>query len=186
MEKVQVKEDNHSLSSTENNVVCVEFLYIDNDECDPCTKAETIVEEVVFDINKLLEETGVVIKLIKTYVDSVEHAQEVGLISSPTVRIDGKDLQMDIQEKYCETCSDISGEEINCRIWTYKEREYSILPKGMLIENILKHIYGTDQSTYPTATERKEVPENIKLFFEGKENKKLEKNKCGCSSSSCC
>jgi hypothetical protein len=85
-------------------------------------------------------------------------------ISSPTIRVNGKDIQMTFKESLCESCGDLCGDEVDCRVWIYEGREYNSPPKSMIIEALLKEIYGG--RTIDTSENSDYVmPENLKHFY---------------------
>jgi hypothetical protein len=116
----------------------------------------------------ILKAIGVEVKMRKTHVESLEQAIEVGFLSSPTVRINGRDLQLDFTENYCATCSRVSGTETNCRVWLYRGEEYSAPPKAMIIEAVLQEVYGSAQSTPAKIVRPENVLANLTRFFESK------------------
>ena len=80
-------------------------------------------------------------------------------------------------KRFCACCGEISGTQVDCRVFLYRGRQYSVPPKAMLAEAILQKAFvppvGTGQEPYV-------LPENLKRFFEGKERKKA------CCSGTCC
>jgi len=105
----------------------------------------------------------------KLHVQSEEQARELGFISSPTIRLNGKDIQLEVKESLCESCGEIAGENIDCRVWIWQGQEYTAPPKGMIIEAILQEVYGgaKEQPQAPPTT--RDVPDNLKRFFAAKQ-----------------
>ena len=58
---------------------------------------------------------------------------------------------------------------MDCRVFEYEGILYEVPPKAMLAEAILKKALLTPKSS---CCERYELPENLKNFFNGKEQKK--------------
>lgn len=175
-------------SKVKNNVIVLEYLYLDNKECDPCSKNEEVVDEAVYDLNNFLNKFATTIELKKVHIDSIKKARDYRITSSPTIRINGTDIQLEAMDEYCKSCSDISGEDTSCRVWIYQGRTYSVLPKELLIELILKQVYSENKNDIKEELNY-EVPENIIKFFEGKMKKAESKSKPSCccgSSNKCC
>lgn len=94
----------------------------------------------------MLEVTGIEVVVNKVNVLSEEQAKEYQFVSSPTIRINGCDIQIEVKESPCESCGDLCGDNVDCRVWKYQGEEYTIPPKSMIIEAILKEIYGKDNN----------------------------------------
>ncbi|NLE23762.1 MAG: DUF2703 domain-containing protein, partial [Clostridiaceae bacterium] len=73
----------------------------------------------------------------------------------------------------CGCCSEISGTDVDCRVFEYNGETYEVAPKEMLAESILQSVFG--QSENGCSCDGYKLPENLKNFYEGK------KSKSGCS-----
>ena len=100
-------------------------------------------------------------------------------MSSPTIRVNGYDICDEVKESDCGCCGEISGNQVDCRVFEYEGNLYEVPPKAMLAEAILKKALLTPKSN---CCECYELPENLKNFFKGKEQKKS----CCCGCSTCC
>ncbi|MGI6113432.1 MAG: ferredoxin, partial [Mahellales bacterium] len=63
------------------------------------------------------------------------------------------------------------------RVWVYKGKEYNVLPKAMIIDAILREVYGDNKARLNDRVDREayQLPENLRRFFESVEkNKKCE------------
>jgi len=150
----------------------IDFLYLDLEVCSPCRGTESNIEEALRDVAGILQATGVEVVVNKTHVQSLEQAIELGFLSSPTLRIGGKDLQLAFKENYCATCSQVSGTQTDCRIWLYQGQEYSAPPKAMIIEAVLQEVYGGSRSEATAKVVRPEnALANLTRFFESKRRK---------------
>lgn len=175
--------------STQKKSINIDFLYLDLSVCAPCQGTESILEEAIKEVTNILEFTGVDVVVNKVNVINEEQAIKYRFVSSPTIRINGRDIQLEVKESNCKTCSDLSGEETDCRVWLYQGGEYNAPPKGMIIEAILKEVYGGTVSDN-TVEEDYVVPNNLKKFYSSLEIKKLKtESPCGCgdaNSKGCC
>ena len=150
----------------------IDFLYLDLDVCSPCRSTESNIEEALGEVAGLLGAAGVEVGVNKTHVQSFEQALELGFLSSPTVRVAGRDLQLEFKENYCATCSRVSGTETDCRVWLYQGQEYSAPPKGMIVEAVLREVYGGPRPDAAAKVVRAEnALENLRRFFESKRRK---------------
>ncbi|MDT8900307.1 DUF2703 domain-containing protein [Anaeroselena agilis] len=146
----------------------IEFMYIDLTVCDRCLGADTSLDEAIAEVSNLLKNTGYEIEIRKILIETEDQAHELGFVSSPTIRVNGQDIQLDVKESLCESCGDVCGEEVDCRVWVWQGQEYTTPPKAMIIDAILRHVYGGPQAVENVA---KDVPDNLKKFFAAKAKK---------------
>jgi len=144
----------------------IEFLYLDTSVCTRCRGTEEALAEALAEVAGVLRATGTKVQVRKIHVQSEEQARELGFVSSPTIRINGRDIQLEVKESLCASCGDLCGEDVDCRVWVYQGREYTVPPKGMIIDAVLRAVYGGKEEG-EVKVERKEVPENLKRFFTG-------------------
>ncbi|QGP91440.1 hypothetical protein MGLY_07730 [Neomoorella glycerini] len=149
----------------------IEFLYLDLDACTRCRGTARNLEEALNEMVGVLQATGIKVNLRKIHVQTEEQALALGFVSSPTIRINGRDIQLDVRESLCESCGDLCGEDVDCRVWVYQGKEYTVAPKGMIIEAILKHVYGEGTEAPAERETPKELPDNLKRFFAAKRKK---------------
>lgn len=143
----------------------IEFMFVDLTVCKWCLGTDASLEEAVAEVANLLKATGYGIEVRKILVKTEEQARELGFVSSPTIRINGQDIQPDVKECLCESCGDVCGEEVDCRVWVWQGQEYTTPPKAMIVDAILRHVYGGQQGTQQIT---KDVPDNLKKFFAAK------------------
>lgn len=143
----------------------IEFMYIDLEVCDRCLGTDASLEAAITEVTNVLKSTGYEIEVRKILVESEQQALELGFVSSPTIRINGQDIQLDFKESLCESCGDVCGEEVDCRVWSWQGQEYTAPPKAMIVDAILRHVYGSQQMTQKVT---KNVPDNLKKFFMAK------------------
>lgn len=153
----------------------IDFLYLDLSVCTRCQGTDASLHEAISEIAGILATTGVEAVLRKVHVQDEEQARELGFISSPTIRINGWDIQPDVKESLCEPCGLVCGEPCDCRVWTYQGREYTAPPKAMIIEAILREAYGR-----PTAASEGpppptgDIPDNLRRAFAARRKKGAE------------
>ncbi len=148
----------------------IEFLYLDLNVCDQCKGSESNLDEALSDVSLLLEKTGVAVNLTKRHVKSFEQALALDFISSPTIRLNGRDVALEVEENYCSSCSELSGDETYCRVWKFQGEEFSTAPKSLVLEAILKEIYSTAKKDSESQISPEQIAKshvNLKRFFEG-------------------
>jgi hypothetical protein len=151
----------------------IDFLYLDLEVCSPCQSTESNIEAALSEVAGILQAIGVEVQVNKTQVHSLEQAVSLGFLSSPTLRINGHDLQLDFKENYCATCSQVSGTRTDCRVWLYQGEEYSAPPKAMIIEAVLHEVYGGSQLDAAKIVRPESALENLARFFESKRRQEL-------------
>lgn len=148
----------------EQKRIVIDLLYLDLSVCSRCQGTDTSLDDALADVASVMETTGVEVLVNKVHVLSEEQAREYQFVSSPTIRVNGRDIQMEVKESFCESCGDLCGEDVDCRVWVYQGREYTVPPQAMITEAILKEAYGSSDRK----EERQEyhMPENLKRFYQ--------------------
>jgi len=144
--------------------IVIDFLYLDVTVCERCQGADTSLDEALSEVSAVLESTGVEVIVNKINVVREELAEQYKFVSSPTIRVNGLDIQMDFKENLCESCGDLCGDDVDCRVWVYQGKEYTVPPKAMIIEAILKEVYGG--SIKKQEEQEYSLPDNLKKFYE--------------------
>ncbi len=179
----------NTAQTTRQKQLVIEFLYADLSVCTRCRETDRNLEEAISEVAQIVRATGVDVVVKKIHVQSEEQAQALGFVSSPTIRINGKDIQFELKESRCDSCGDLCGEDVLCRVWTYQGKEYTTAPKPMIIDAILREIYGGNAKTAKKPPQTGVVPDNLKRFFAAKHRKEISED-CGRQSSSsgrkCC
>jgi hypothetical protein len=88
-------------------------------------------------------------------------------VSSPTIRVMGRDLAFEVKESPCVSCGDIAGRDISCRAWTWQGKEYSTPPKELLVDALLREAYVHPDGRREDPAPMTDLPENLKAFFQG-------------------
>ena len=154
---------------SENKRIEIDFLYVDIESCTRCKGTDANLTTAVQMAQSLLDaaDAGVIVR--KTLVDSEQLAMEVGLVSSPTIRVNGRDIDVDLRESGCEDCTEICGcgEEIACRVWRYKGQDYEIAPVPVLLNAIMSAVYSPSRADVHAPRPRT-LSENLRKFFAAK------------------
>lgn len=142
----------------------IDLLVLDLTTCARCLGAERNLELALETVRDVVQATGTSIDIDKTIVESEEQARMLGFVSSPTIRIDGHDVALELRESVCgsEACTDACGDDIACRVWVHRGREYTEPPVEMIVDAILGRVYGGAPASVP---ERAGLPENLVRYF---------------------
>ncbi len=168
--------------------ITVELLAIDLSTCSRCMGSLSNVDQAIATLQSVLASTGTVIQFQKILVESEAQAKQLQFVSSPTIRVNGRDIILETTESRCGDCSDISGSEEGtaCRTWFYQGETHTEAPIGMILEAILRQIYQSEASP-PVVPTTIEVPQNLQQFFQDKAKKaacgakSAVSSSCGCS-----
>lgn len=159
-------------ASTVKEIV-VEYLYLDLKTCDRCIGTDNILDEVMLTLTPALNLAGYTVEYRKIEMDTAKTAAQYKFLSSPTIRVNGRDICQAVTENSCGCCSDISGTDVECRVFEYNGEAYEVPPKEMVAEAILQAVFG--QAEVGCSCEAYELSKNLRDFFEGKEDKQ-----CSC------
>lgn len=118
----------------------IQILYIL--DCPWCVKTKKLVKES-------LKEIEVKADVEEILIDTDEKARKYKFSGSPTIRINGKDIQEEVGKAKCSCCEELSESEKTtkfvriecmrgCRIYFYKGKQYPYPPKNMIKEAIKK------------------------------------------------
>ena len=150
--------------------VDVDFLFLDLNTCTRCVGTNENLDIAIDSIKQVLALTGVQLNLSKVLIDSEEKAQAHRFVMSPTIRVNDRDIAFETKESRCDSCTDLCGceEGTACRVWIYQGQEYTEAPVAMIVDALLREVYGTPQKPADTLVEYGEVQENLQNFFAGK------------------
>lgn len=153
----------------ERRRVEIDFLYLDLSVCTRCIGTDANLDVAISEVSDVLKMAGFDVVVNKINITSKELAVKHKFLSSPTIRVNGRDIQPDVRESACESCSDLCtcGESVDCRVWMHDGTEYTVPPKESIVNAILREVYsGTATSAKDTCEYR--LPHNLEVFFRGR------------------
>ncbi len=119
----------------------IQLLYIL--DCPWCVKTKKLIRES-------LKELGVKAYIEEVLIDSDKKAEKYRFVGSPTIKINGKDIQDDVKKGQCLPCEKLVKQtkkatefvkqecRCGCRVYFYKGKQYPYPPKEMIKEAIKK------------------------------------------------
>lgn len=143
--------------------VVIEYLYLDLNTCERCVTTDIVLDEVVKALKPALQLADYEVIQQKIEMSSEEIAKQYRFLSSPTIRVNGKDICLSIEENGCSCCSDICGADVECRVFRYEGETYEIPPKGMLANAILQTLFLEKDNNFDTEYV---MPKNLKSFYD--------------------
>jgi len=181
--------DDRVASAVSTRQIVVDFLYLDLETCTRCRGTDANLEAALAQVGHVLDAAGMEVTVRKTLVASAEQAQALGFVSSPTIRVNGQDIALELRESSCAECGEACGCDgaIDCRVWVWQGQEYTQAPSAMIVDAILRAVFGGAEQAFGVP-EVGVVPENLARFFAGKAQ--LVANTASCCASSeqvaCC
>lgn len=147
-------------------LINIDFLYLDTAVCGRCQDTERALDEAVSSVIVVLNAAGYEVKVNKVNIATRQLAIKYQFISSPTIRVNGNDIAVELRESVCDDCGELCGDIVDCRVWLFNGVEYTAPPKELIVDAILREVYNTRQS----GSEVKEyyLPTNLETYFSAK------------------
>ncbi len=149
--------------------IAIDFLYLDTTVCSRCQDTEKALDEAVSSIVVVLNAAGYEVKVNKENIITRELAIQYRFVSSPTIRVNGNDIAVELRESVCEDCGELCGDTVDCRVWVYNGVEYTSPPKELIVDAILREVYNAVQREPEREAYR--IPENLETYFIAKAHK---------------
>ena len=159
--------------------VRIDFLYLDLTVCPRCRGTDKNLRVALKVLEPVLKAMGVRAQVHKTQVKSARQARALGFVSSPTIRVNGRDIAGELRESWCGSCSGAceDGKPVNCRVWSYHRKRNTQAPVGLIVESVLQQAIGTTKGQNGLHTRGRSVSANLNRYFAAKAPP------CGCSNS---
>jgi len=166
----------------------IEFLYLDLDVCTRCKGTDANLETALRIVQEVLQASGTDVSTRKVLVDSEETARKLRFLSSPTIRINGRDIALEFRETPCDSCAGACACDggVNCRVWVHEGKEYTEAPVALIVNARLSEIYDRQSADRPASSRPFELSENLKHFFEAKAAKKAAESYCAAEEKTRC
>jgi len=152
-----------------NQALSVELLVIDLSICKRCVPTGALLQEAIALLDPVAKALGIVLKHREIVVQTPREAKERALLSSPTIRINGRDIAQDIRESLCESCGELTDGKtaVDCREWHYRGRVYPAAPLPLLVEAIMGAMLNIDMPPVVSAP-LEALPENLQRYFDNR------------------
>lgn len=155
-------------------VLNVDLLVINLDICKRCVPTGDQLRTAVQLLKPAADSLGIELRHHEFVVQTPAEAKVKALLSSPTIRLNGRDIAQDIRESVCESCGDITNNNtsIDCREWHYRGKVFSSAPLPMLTEAIMGAMLNIDEMPLVVPAPLEELPENLQRFFDNRKEGK--------------
>ena len=168
-----------STPPTPSRAIEIELLALDLNTCTRCVGSQANLEDALAMTKHVLQVTGHDVLVRTILIESEEQALQYNFVTSPTIRINGRDIALETMESPCDSCTDLCGCEggTNCRVWRYQGQEYTEAPVGMIVDALLREVYS-EAPPLSAPSPVGEVSENLTRFFSGKAAKTAPVSSC--------
>ncbi|PIS42922.1 MAG: hypothetical protein COT24_01060 [Candidatus Kerfeldbacteria bacterium CG08_land_8_20_14_0_20_40_16] len=133
--------------------IIIEFLHTDLSRCIRCQMSEVSLEASLKHLDQAIQELGLNVTVKKIPIVTKEAAKKRGFTTSPTIKINGRDIEEIIHgsprhtKSYCGSCSAVCQEDTECRTFFYDGKTYGYIPRKMIVEAIKKLYPQTKKSS---------------------------------------
>ncbi|MBN2719607.1 MAG: DUF2703 domain-containing protein [Proteobacteria bacterium] len=158
----------------EKKTLDVELLVIDLETCERCVPTGEQLGKAVRLLQPVAEALGIELRHQEYVIKNREEAKARALTTSPTIRLNGRDIDQNIRESVCESCGDLTGNDtvVECREWHYRGEVFPSAPLPMLIEVITGALLSIDEMQPATPDPLEELPENLERYFQKRKQNK--------------
>lgn len=186
-EQSAVKSSSSIETKPKVKVLEIDFLFLDEKVCEPCGGSADALSKAVDLVEAPLKNMGIVTKVNKIHVLNHKIAVAEEFISSPTIRVNGKDIDPEQTEVDCPSCETLAGGNISvdCRTWHWQNEVYQSAPIGKIVEEIMaaavllsagggncciKTCCSEDIPDDTNVSPGFILPDNLKVFFDARDN----------------
>jgi hypothetical protein len=147
--------------------IAIDLLSLDLGACDRCRAADARLAVALVRASALLRAEGFAVEARKVRVASEAQVRALRFVSSPTVRVNGRDIAPEVREDAFAACGAVSGQgAIGCREWVFDGVPYADATVALLVDAILRT--ALDGAPPAETTPPAEVPETPARFTAGK------------------
>ena len=134
----------------DEKVVVIEYLYLDLNTCERCVKTEKVLESVVDELRHAFKIAGYSLEYHKVLIETAEMATAYRFLSSPTIRVNGRNICNFLKVNNCGYREDIAGAPLT----------------EMIAEEIIKWAMAPHLPSF--LLDEYVLPDDLKKFFDGK------------------
>jgi hypothetical protein len=151
-----------SPSQTSDVPVVLELFALDTAACSPCVSAMANLHAAAAALSRELTGSGYIVATRVIVLEDTAHAALLGISSSPTVRVNGHDIALDVLEESCPSCSSVAGTTIDCRTYEWDGQRFDHPPVPLIVDAVHQHLVSgarraatqTLAASQPTSVER--------------------------------
>lgn len=151
-------------------VLNVDLLVIDLNTCKRCIPTGDQLRVAVNLLAPVAEALEIELRHHVIVVQTPAEAKEHALLTSPTIRLNGRDIAQDIRESECESCGGLTVDNtsVDCREWHYRGKVYFAAPVPLLVEAIMAAMLNIDEIPPVVPAPLDDLPQNLEHYFNNK------------------
>ncbi len=129
----------------------LELYALDTTSCGPCVSALGSMHAAAAVLSRELTGRGYVVATRVVRLEDADHARALGVLSSPTVRVNGVDIALDVDESVCPSCTALASAAVECRTYRWAGRSYDHPPAALIAAAVRAHIATGAPRTSPVS-----------------------------------
>jgi hypothetical protein len=167
--------------------VTIDLLALDLATCGRCLRTDRNLDAALRTVGERLRAQGLDVDVQRTVVTTAEQATRLRFASSPTIRVDGRDIALDLRESECGDCGELCGgaADVECRVWVWEGKEHLEAPEPMIVDAVLRAC-REESPPRPAAPPPFRLPENLQRYFEARALAEAPARASCCDRSTCC
>lgn len=111
----------------------IEFRYFDKSTCSRCKATDKSIQKSLAELKKAASELKISFKETRLQASQMHLSPSITINRQDVEQITGENKQ---KKNACTCCSELVGEQAECRTYIYKGKKYDYIPKEMIIEAI--------------------------------------------------
>jgi len=144
----------------------IDLLVLDLTTCDRCVGSDRSIDTALDVVRDVLDVTDAAVDVRRTVVETAEQARELRFVSSPTIRVNGRDIAPGLSESTCESDACACGNvHIDCRLWSYDGEQHTQAPVGLIVDAVLGELYAGSRPARASDEKPYELPANLSAFY---------------------
>jgi len=112
--------------------VTIELLFLDLQTCDRCCDTDHNLDMAVEQVRSELHAQGTTVQVRRRHVTTEAQAVALGFEISSTIRVNGRDIQLDWHASACGACTELAdnANSVDCRVWHWQGILIVTLPEA--------------------------------------------------------
>ena len=153
--------------------VVLELFALDDESCAPCRSARSSLRAAAQILSQTLDGQGYVVATRVVVLQSADHARALRVVSSPTVRVNGHDVALAVEEQTCSTCSTLAGTSIECRTYEWDGRRFDHPPVPLIVDAVHRHLAaGASRAAIAPEVEPAGAPSSVERFLHARSSER--------------
>lgn len=147
--------------------VLIELFALDTEHCAPCRSAVGDMFRAAAELTRQLDGSSYAVATRVVHLASAEEARRLAVVSSPTVRVNGRDVAWAVQEQRCPSCSELAKTPVECRTYLWQGQWYDHPPVPLIVAAVRRYLNTDDGDHHHGSGDRPSQPVNTSIdrFF---------------------